>query len=265
MRDCYLMPHTRRIPGNPSEHAMIFVNCYADRARAEAYDTLEFAGTYYLAYRDLPVILTEHVAGNRALDFGCGTGRSTRFLQRCGFAVVGVDIATDMLERARNNDPAGVYRLIGNGDLSQFADHSFDLILSAFTFDNIATAELKLTLFREFRRLLAPSGRLVNLVSAPEIYWHEWASFSTRDFPENRQAKAGDVVRIVVTDHADRRPVEDILWPHQAYVDLYGKAGFELVSEYRPLAAGNEPYHWGEETRIAPWVIYVLKPAILRP
>ena len=34
-----------------------FVNCYADASRAGAYATLEFANTYYLAYRDLPAIL----------------------------------------------------------------------------------------------------------------------------------------------------------------------------------------------------------------
>jgi len=31
----------------------------------------------------------------------------------------------------------------------------------------------------------------VLIVSRPEIYTYEWASFSTKDFPENRQAKSG--------------------------------------------------------------------------
>jgi ubiquinone/menaquinone biosynthesis C-methylase UbiE len=60
---------------------MNFVNCYEDVNRANAYATLEFANTYYLAYRDLPAILTEHVTGMSALDFGCGTGRSTRLVR----------------------------------------------------------------------------------------------------------------------------------------------------------------------------------------
>ncbi len=69
------------------------VNCYEDASRAGAYATLEFANTYYLAYRDLPKILAECVTGTRALDFGCGTGRSTRFLQKLGFNVTGVDVS----------------------------------------------------------------------------------------------------------------------------------------------------------------------------
>jgi predicted TPR repeat methyltransferase len=82
------------------------VNCYEDSGRANAYATLEFANTYYLAFRDLPSILTRHVTGRRALDFGCGTGRSTRFLRNLGFNVTGIDISEDMLQIARATDPA---------------------------------------------------------------------------------------------------------------------------------------------------------------
>jgi len=33
--------------------------------------------------------------------------------------------------------------------------------------------------------------------SSPEIYTHEWTSFSTRDYPDNERARDGDMVRIV--------------------------------------------------------------------
>jgi hypothetical protein len=33
----------------------------------------------------------------------------------------------------------------------------------------------------------------------------------------------------------------------------------EPVKIYKPLAKENEPYRWVNETRIAPWVIYVLR------
>ena len=44
-----------------------FHNVYDDESRARAYAELEFPGTYYLAYRDLPAILAEHVQGNHFL------------------------------------------------------------------------------------------------------------------------------------------------------------------------------------------------------
>lgn len=73
-------------------------------------------------------------------------------------------------------------------------------VLSAFTFDNVPTLEKKVLLFRSLAAALKPGGVLVSVVSTPEIYLHEWASFSTKDFPENRQARNGDVVKIITTD-----------------------------------------------------------------
>jgi len=235
-----------------------FINCYEDASRASAYATLEFANTYYLAYRDLPAILAEQVAGTRALDFGCGTGRSTRFLRKLGFDVIGVDVSEDMLRIARGLDPSGDYRLVPGDNLGEFAAGSFDLVLSAFTFDNIPAAA-KVRIFSHLRKLLAANGTLVSIVSAPEIYTHEWVSFTTKDFPENAAARSGDVVRIIVTDHRDRRPVEDILCTDESYREIYRDAGMEVVRMLKPLAEGDEPYPWANETRIAPWVICVLK------
>ncbi len=237
---------------------MSFVNVYEDAARAEAYSKLEFANTYYLAYRDLPEIAARHVTGKKALDFGCGSGRSSRFLKRLGFQVTGVDISEDMLRKARQAEPDGDYRVVADGDLGPLAP-GYDLVLSAFTFDNIPAAN-KPPLFSQLARLLQPSGVLINLVSSPEIYWHDWASFSTREYAaQNRQAKNGDTVLIVTTDFEDCRPCADVLCDDQSYRHLYAQAGLQVMEWRRPLATGREPYHWVSETTIAPWVIWVLK------
>ena len=237
-----------------------FVNCYENATRAEAYAKLEFANTYHLAFRDLPEILHTHVNGSAALDFGCGTGRSTRLLRQLGFEVAGVDISAEMIARARAIDPQGDYRLIPDDDMSALPRAGFSLIQSAFTFDNIPGAETKIRLFRSLRELLRPDGILVNTVSTPEIYVNEWASFSTEDFPENQNAKPGDPVKIITTDFEDRSPAADILWPHASYLEVYDRSGLEVLEVRKPLARGDEPYPWISETRIAPWVIYVLRP-----
>lgn len=240
---------------------MQFRNVYEDARRAEAYAKLEFPGTYYLAYRDLPEILQRHAKGTRALDFGCGTGRSTRFTAKLGFNVIGVDISEEMLRQARALDPAGDYRLVGEGDIPRLAPPPFDLVQSIFTFDNIASEERKVALFGELRDVLSPEGTLVSLVSAPEIYTHEWASFTTKQFPENVHAKSGDRVKIIMTDVEDARPVEDILWTDDAYRAVYERARLMIEATYEPLARASEPYPWVSETEIAPWVIYVLRRA----
>ncbi len=235
-----------------------FANCYADADRADAYATLEFANTYYLAYRDLPAILAKYVNGTRALDFGCGTGRSTRFLRKLGFDVTGVDVSENMLRIARGIDPSGDYRLVPGDNFDELRAGTFDLVLSAFTFDNIP-GTLKARIFRDLGKLLTPTGAIISIVSSPEIYTHEWASFTTKAFPENASARSGDIVRIVVTDHPDGRPVEDILWTDESYQDVHREASLLATQVLRPLAKGDEPYAWANETTIPPWVIYVLK------
>jgi ubiquinone/menaquinone biosynthesis C-methylase UbiE len=175
-----------------------------------------------------------------------------------GFNTTGVDISEDMLRQARLKDRSGDYHVVNDADLSRFNDDTFDLALSAFTFDNISSKKKKIENLRELRRLLKPDGKRINLVSSPDIYIHEWASFSTKEFPENRRAKSGDKVKIVMTDVEDQRPVEDILWSYDAYREIYNLTGLAIAEVYRPLAKPDEPFDWVNETRIAPWVIYML-------
>jgi len=238
---------------------MAFSNVYDDAKRAEAYATLEFPGTYYLVYRDLPAIISAHVTGCKALDFGCGAGRSTRFLKRLGFDAIGIDISSWMIQLATDADPSGTYLLVNDGDFSLVEHMRFDLILSAFAFDNIPGPGKRRDLLRSLGRLLNDRGRIIMLGSTPEIYLNEWTSFTTRTFPENRHAKSGDTVRIVMKDVKDARPVVDLVWFHEDYLNLFAASDLDLVAEYRPIGREDEPYKWLSETSIAPWVIYVVR------
>jgi len=237
-----------------------FRNVYEDPVRAAAYAMLDYPGTYHLAFRDLPRIIERHVSrgAGTALDFGCGAGRSTRFLRNLDFRTTGIDISAQMLAKANELDPGGDYRLVGNGDLSIIADASCDLALSAFTFDNVPTAEQKLRNFRELGRVLKPSGKLISIVSNAALYTHDWASFICTCFPENFVAKNGESVYTRMIDVPDARPVHDIRWDDDAYRETYAAAGLAVVAEYRPLGTADEPFEWVSESAIPPWVIWVL-------
>lgn len=238
---------------------MSFSNVYEDSARASAYGQLEFPGTYSLAFRDLPELLARHVVGTRALDFGCGAGRSTRFLKRLGFDVRGVDISASMIEQAQAADPSGLYLRVDSGNLRGAAGVPMDLVLSAFAFDNIPGERERIDLLGGIRRLLAPTGRFVLLGSTPDIYTHEWASFTTAAFPENRSATSGETVRIVMKDVSDARPVVDVVWFDADYRRQFREAGLEVVLEHRPIGRAEDAQRWISETSVAPWVIYVLR------
>jgi len=238
---------------------MQFNNVYEDKYRADSYAQLEFPGTYYLAYRDLPEIIFEFVEKGRAIDFGCGTGRSTRFLKNLGFDAVGIDISPDMIEKAREFDPTGTYLLNDKDQLNEIADGQFDLVLSVFTFDNIPGKEERIKLLSELGKKLSHSGVMVLLDSTPELYVNDWASFTTTIFEQNKKARSGDIVKVLMLDVEDKRPVEDVIWMDNDYREQFIKAGLLLIKTYKPLGNEKDGPNWVNENTIAPWIIYVLK------
>ena len=174
---------------------MSTANQYNDAARADAYARLGIVNRYYLAYRDLPRLFAKYEASGSALDYGCGTGRSTRFLRDHGFSVVGVDIADEMIAKAREKDPYGEYHVIVPGDLRNFPDNKFELVLSEMPFDNMSTEDEKVRTLVEMSRVLKPGGMKILVAASRDLYLHEWVSWSSADFPENQNAKSGDPVK----------------------------------------------------------------------
>lgn len=64
------------------------------------------------------------VPGKKVLDAGCGPGRDTNYFSEQGFDAVGVDLAEDMVEYAKEN-MEGEYHRMDVKDL-EFEDESFD-------------------------------------------------------------------------------------------------------------------------------------------
>src|SRR5207248_3007996 len=96
--------------------------------------------------------------------------------------------------------------------------------LAAVRFDNMPTEE-KAEALSGLRTLLAPGRCLLLVVSSIAIYVNEWASFSTRDFSENRHASDGDRVRIIMLDVPNCCPVEDAVCTDAHYRHLLESAG----------------------------------------
>lgn len=236
-----------------------FRNSWDNPVTADSYAKLGFPNTYYLAYRDLPEILSRHVSGSRAIDFGCGSGRSSRFTRDQGFSVTGIDVSEHMILAARQLDPGGDYRLVTDGNYAHLGVGQYDLVQAIFTFDNIPGWENRAGILRALNDLLACNGIMLLLDSTPELYVNEWASFTTKPFPENKSAKTGDIVRDIVLDVEDKSPCEDILWTDADYETLFSMAGLEIEAIYKPLGYEDEPFKWVSETTIPPWVIHVLR------
>jgi SAM-dependent methyltransferase len=105
----------------------------------------------------------------RALDFGCGVGRLTRFFADHFETVVGVDVSGRMVELARGYAPpigGPIYVHNPRQDLALFGDGSFDFVFSTLALQHMRP-DYALAYVAEFIRLLSPPG--VAMFSLPNL------------------------------------------------------------------------------------------------
>ncbi len=116
-----------------------------------------YESTQVLGYLET---LGKDVPKGRALDFGCGVGRLSQALADHFDEVVGVDISSSMLERAREFDRhEGRVRYEHNtrDDLALFPDDSFDFVYSNITLQHVPPDACR-RYVRDFFRVLKPGG-----------------------------------------------------------------------------------------------------------
>ncbi len=115
-------------------------------------------------------------ATDRVLDVGCGTGQTTRACARraVGGDVVGVDLSSAMLQRARERAEAdGLHNVVfeqGDAQVHPFPVERFDLVMSRFGVMFFADP---VTAFANLHRATAPGGRLAAVVWQP-VERNDW-------------------------------------------------------------------------------------------
>lgn len=228
-------------------------NDYSDTAAQ--YGEAEFIGVIYLAFRDIPGLIEKHANGTKALDYGCGAGRSTRFLKRQGLEATGVDISDAMLAEARTNDPEGAYHRIEDGHLP-FEDNTYDVAFSSFVFFEMSSVEQMTQAATEIRRVLRPGGCFVLLIGSEHLYDHEWTTVKV-DFPENKNRRPGSRVKVFLTDV--ELELWDYYWTDADYRQVLTGAGFSDIGLHQPLGTPDDGIDWITEDKIPPFSIYVAR------
>ncbi|MDD3516801.1 MAG: class I SAM-dependent methyltransferase [Chromatiales bacterium] len=188
-----------------------------------------------------------------ALDLGCGSGRSTRFLKALSLDAVGVDVSEAMVAEARRLDPEGAYRVYRADERLPFADAAFDVLLSTWVVLELASREALARFFSEASRVLRVGGRGFFVANTEAFYAHRWVSCEV-DFPENRAPlRSGQRVKARLMPEGVL--VTDTFWSDADYRAAMTAAGLRVAQVRHPLA-GDADGAWLDETRVAPWVIY---------
>lgn len=178
---------------------------------AEAFD--RFSNRLSSAAAERLLALAGVRAGDRILDVGTGAGLLPFALVRGEVAigsVVGVDISTGMVAAARNKArEAGLAETLlrfqqMDAERLEFADGSFDVVLSAFALTHVPHPDVAL---REIFRVLRPGGRVALVVgSRPPAGTLTWLAHAGRELQRRLDQARG---RRLTADLLDRIILDD--------------------------------------------------------
>ncbi|MBO9541368.1 class I SAM-dependent methyltransferase [bacterium] len=156
----------------PSQEVERIERVYAERARrlpADFYSIMKPGNLYRLQRRERDLLALLHregfadLDGVTVLDVGCGTGDDLRQMLRYGARsehLVGVDVQSDRLSRARDLSPHLRFELIDGGVLP-FPTGSFDLVMQSTVFSSILDHGVQARLAQEMLRVLSPGGAII--------------------------------------------------------------------------------------------------------
>jgi demethylmenaquinone methyltransferase / 2-methoxy-6-polyprenyl-1,4-benzoquinol methylase len=158
-----LPPHrllTEYYPDEPSRRRQVLA--WFDKSACD-YDWITQAVSFGSGnwYRRQALLRAGLAPGMRALDVACGTGALTTQAQRIvgpDGEVHGLDPSTGMLLQGRSHGARSLLR--GMAEDLPFTDGSFDFLSMGYALRHVADLR---TTFREYRRVLAPGGRLLIL------------------------------------------------------------------------------------------------------
>ncbi len=142
------------MPVRPTRSDYDCISRYYDDVRGFGFD-------YYRGWMDHILHHGDLMGRERVVDIGCGTCRYTVRIQRAlGRPVVGLDLSSGMLEKAREKLREGHDVRLVRGDAQRlpFRDGAFDaatLILVVHHIEDLPT------MARELRRVLSPGGRVL--------------------------------------------------------------------------------------------------------
>lgn len=223
----------------------------------EKYSKFGIEGTSWLAFRDVPALFKKYVRGENGIDYGCGAGRSTRFIKSLNLTPIGVDISEKMLTEARSLDPSTQYMKIESGQIP-IADKAHDFVFSSFVFLVIPTKNEMKKVLTEIHRVLKDNGSLIIVTGSEKIHSKQmnWHSYIT-DYPENDHLSSGSVAKLGIKEVGAL--FFDYNWLDADYQCAFKESGFDVLEHHTPYGKATDGYPWQSETDHSPYAIYVLK------
>lgn len=172
-----LNPTQRFADYKPNDHPKAYLEMAFWNIYARVYDNLS---KHFLPYQRLVKEITEIMISSCSLaswvlDAGCGTGNFSIALGGAGYRVLGFDLSTEMLKRAKEKTKANEIPVhFQQGSLTErlpYKDNTFDAVININALYMLQDPESTL---KEFFRILKQGGKLV--LSTPRRQPSIWES-----------------------------------------------------------------------------------------
>ena len=178
--------------------------------------------------------LLEPIKGKRILDFGCGSGKFSIYLNNLGAEVIGVDISQTQLEVARRvSDKSIQYFIDTDPTVEEKFTGYFDAGVMIFVLCEISSQEIMGQVLSRVHKLLKPGAELV--VLNPNWEKSNGKEFLTHQLKYSPELKLGGSVTTILKGNPSIH-VPDFFWSKDVYIDMLSKAGFGGFKISEPLA-----------------------------
>jgi ubiquinone/menaquinone biosynthesis C-methylase UbiE len=133
--------------------------------------------SYWADNRRFPKAIEYVKDGDRFIDLGCGVAVPGRAIQKLkkGCEIWGVDIAEEVIEANKRNDPKSTYYQGYIGSLDFLPENYFDVVFCGEVIEHLEDPAVA---FQDAYRILKKGGKFIvttpesDHITSPEHYWY---------------------------------------------------------------------------------------------
>jgi ubiquinone/menaquinone biosynthesis C-methylase UbiE len=170
--------------------------------------------------------------GEHILDLACGQGFFTRQVQTLGASVVGVDLSSQLISRAREKS-VDIFYNVAPADNTKLKKESFDKVFTVLAFEDIQNVD---SVIKEIKRVLKKDGTFVLVLLHPafRIPQHsDWGFDNKKSLQYRRVDKYLSEIKISIDQnpHMGKKKIASITFhrPLQWYMKMFKKHGFAIT------------------------------------
>ncbi len=207
-------------------------------------------GTGFLAFRDIEKFAISNKTNlSYVLDLGCGSGRSTDFINLFCENVNGCDIDENALNNAiKNRKNKNIVYFKNTYESRSYQYGKYSSIFSILMFFHMASKEeIRKELIRCYNSL-NNFGNLIIINGTKNLYYRDYLTLKTIGTPPNFD---GDLVKIKLLNIDCE--VEDYYWSDTCIIEIAKEIGFDHLETYFPLGHKNDKINYLDEMVYPPY------------